>query len=55
VTPEEAILKYAKDNAYHIGYHGMCAPSAGDRCDVTAALYHAAKIAKEHQHEHSEG
>lgn len=43
----EAIEQYAEHNERHIeGYNGLCSVMRGDRCDITAALRHAAKIAK---------
>lgn len=47
MTPSEAILKYAKDHHKHIENRlGLCDPSQGDRCDITAAYRHAAQIAE---------
>jgi len=41
------IRQYAEDTASHVGkFDGTCVPSAGDRCDITAAYRHAADIAR---------
>ncbi len=56
MTSEEAILDYAERNHRHVGGpFTPCSAINGDRCDITAALRHAAKIAKEHQDEHNKG
>lgn len=41
-----AIIDYAQAHHRHVEEWGTCSPYIGDRCDVTAAYAHAARIAR---------
>lgn len=43
----DAIEAYADANHRCVSPYGYCAPAQGDRCDITAAIHHTARIARE--------